>query len=62
MVTYRPAGIHGYLAEWETHEYDADTGEHISFGPLCQLAGRELEGHEWASFVGEDVAQEELCP
>jgi hypothetical protein len=32
LVTYRRSGIQGYLADWETHEYDAVTGEHITFG------------------------------
>ena len=32
LVTYRRSGIQGYLADWETHEYDAVTGEHITLG------------------------------
>ena len=27
-----PVRIQGYLADWETHEYDAVTGEHITLG------------------------------
>ena len=31
-VSFHRAGIQGYLADWETHEYDAVTGEHITLG------------------------------
>ena len=29
---------------------------------LCLIAGRNLQPHEWASYIGDDVPERPLCP